>query len=159
MRPQNFPTIRLAQFAALMSCHAALFDKVLEIEQVDGYYAMFKNLPVHSYWNQHYHFNKKTTQVSIQVGKVSIENILINTICVFLYVYGKYTDQQKYIDRAFDFLHALPPEKNSIVDKYKSAGISLESAFASQAVLQLNKFYCSQKKCLNCSIGIKILNK
>jgi hypothetical protein len=147
MRPQNFPTIRLAQFAALMSCHAALFDKVLEIEQVDGYYAIFKNLPVHSYWNQHYHFNKKTTQVSIQVGKVSIENILINTICVFLYVYGKYTDQQKYID------------KNSIVDKYKSAGISFESAFASQAVLQLNKFYCSQKKCLNCSIGIKILNK
>ncbi len=159
MRPQSFPTIRLAQFAALMEKHGSLFSKILQVETIAGFYVLFSGLPVNSYWQHHYHFNKEAMQVNTQIGKLSIENMVINTICLFLYVYGKYTDQQKYIDRAFDFLHELPPEKNSIVDQYKVAGIHLESAFLSQAVLELNKSYCIKKKCLNCSIGIKILNK
>ena len=159
MRPQNFPTLRLAQYTALLLKHPNLFTRVLEISDFKDYYTLFQQLPIHQYWEDHYHFNKITSRVRIQIGKSSIENILINTICVFLYVYGKYTDQEKFMDKAFDLLNFLPPEKNSIVEKYKFAGIQLESAFLSQAVLQLNKIYCSQKKCLNCNIGIKILNK
>jgi hypothetical protein len=159
MRPQNFPTIRLAQFTALLLKHADLFSRLLETNSFPAHFSLFQHLPVHPYWEEHYHFNKKTNSVSTQIGKSSIENILINTICLFLYVYGKYTDQERYIDKAFDLLNFLPAEKNVIVEKYKLAGMHLDSAFQSQAVLQLNKSYCSQKKCLNCNIGIKILKK
>ena len=159
MRPQNFPTVRLAQYVALLIRHPNLFSRLLEINTFSDYYALFQQLPIHRYWEDHYHFKKKTKKVILQIGKSSIENILINTVCLFLYVYGKYTDQERYVDKAFDLLSFLPPEKNSIVEKYKLAGIHLESAFLSQAVLQLNKNYCSQKKCLNCNIGIKILKK
>jgi hypothetical protein len=159
MRPQNFPTIRLAQYSALLLQHPNLFTKLLELNDFKAYYLLFQHLPVHSYWEEHFHFNKVTSRVSVQIGKSSVENILMNTICLFLYVYGKYTDQDKYIDKAFDLLNFLPAEKNSITEKYKFAGINLDSAFLSQAVLQLNKNFCSQKKCLNCNIGIKILNK
>ncbi|MET3115290.1 hypothetical protein AAKU52_003037 [Pedobacter sp. CG_S7] len=159
MRPQNFPTVRLAQYAALLIRHPNLFSRLLEINTFSDYYSLFQQLPIHQYWEDHYHFNKKTRKVILQIGKSSIENILINTICLFLYVYGKYTDQERYVDKAFDLLSFLPPEKNAIVEKYKLAGIHLDSAFLSQAVLQLNKNYCSQKKCLNCNIGIKILKK
>ncbi|WP_432714416.1 DUF2851 family protein [Pedobacter sp.] len=159
MRPHNFPTIRLAQFSALFLRTPNLFSKLLEVDAFSEYYALFQQLPVHTYWENHFHFHKTTKKVNHQIGKASIESILINTICLFLYVYGKYTDQQRYVDRAFDLLSYLPAEKNALVEKYKLAGIQLESAFLSQAVLQLNKNYCSQKKCLNCSIGIKILKK
>jgi hypothetical protein len=63
------------------------------------------------------------------------------------------------IDRALSFLEKIPAEYNSIVNQYVDAGLKVNSAFLSQSLLELNKYYCAQKKCLNCSIGIKILNR
>jgi hypothetical protein len=159
MRPQNFPTIRLAQFSALIFKSASLFSKILTTESLSELFGLFTNLPVASYWQNHYHFNKVTRHVNLQLGKQSIYTILVNTVCLFLFCYGKYTDQQEYIDRALDLLEEIPAEDNAIVSAYRASGIQIDSAFYSQAVLQLNKNYCNEKKCLNCGIGIKILNK
>jgi hypothetical protein len=159
MRPGNFPTYRLAQLAGLLQKHPHLFTKFLSVDNFQHYYELFTLLPIHPYWETHYHFKKISVSSSTQIGKSSVQNILINTICVFLYVYGKYTDQEKYTEKAFGLLNFLPAEKNAIVAPYQMAGIAMENAATSQALLQLNKYYCCQKKCLNCTIGIKILNK
>ena len=95
----------------------------------------------------------------VQLGKKSIENILINTVCVFLFAYGKYTAQPHLVDRALAFLEKIPAESNSIVNQYVEVGLKIDSAFLSQSLLQLNKNYCAQKKCLNCGIGVKILRR
>ncbi|MBP8067721.1 MAG: DUF2851 family protein, partial [Pedobacter sp.] len=106
-----------------------------------------------------YHFAKEVEHVNIQLGKGTIQNILINTISLFLFAYGKYIDQQALIDRALALLEHLPAEKNTILRQYSNAGVKVNSAFQSQALLQLKKVYCNEKKCLNCGIGIKILKK
>lgn len=160
MRPQNFPTLRIAQLAGVLLKHDHLFFSLLDFYNFQDYYKLFEQLEIDEYWCRHYHFNKISTQpVSVQIGKKSIENIITNTICPFMYVYGAYTGQDKYAEKAIDLLEYLPPEENSILTKYKEAGLKMKNAFQSQAVLQLNKSYCNQKKCLNCSIGIKILKK
>lgn len=157
MRPQNFPTLRLAQFAALISKSNHLFSKIIAIEDVNELSRLFENLPVHPYWTEHYHFHKKAAGVNTQIGKKSVENILLNTVALFLFAYGKYIGMQAHIDRAIRLLESLPAEKNAITEKFTEAGVSIEKAFASQAVLQLKKQYCDQKKCLWCGIGISIL--
>lgn len=159
MRPQNFPTVRLAQFSALISNSSHLFSKILELEKLEEITSLFKALPVNAYWQRHYHFQKETTQVNLQLGAGSIANIIINTICQLLFSYGKYTGNPDLIDRAFHFLSSLPPERNTIINQYVSSGMKPDNAMMSQAMLQLNKYYCNQKKCLNCGIGIKILNR
>ncbi len=159
MRPQNFPTVRLAQFAALIQKSNHLFSKVLDARSLSDLYVLFNDLPVDKYWKTHYHFNKKARHVVIQPGLQSIHHIIINTVCLFLCAYGKYTDQPRLMERAIDLLEKMPAEANSIVSQYVSAGVRPKSALTSQALLQLNKCYCSQKKCLNCGIGIKILKK
>lgn len=159
MRPANFPTVRLAQFAALQSSSKFLFSLLLEIADLRQLVKLFANLPVHSYWKTHYHFNKETTEMKVEMGKGSIENILINTVCVILFSYGKFTDNYELTERALSFLEQIAEEKNSVLRPYAEAGMIIDSAFSSQAVLQLNKFYCTQKKCLNCGIGIKILKR
>jgi len=159
MRPQNFPTIRLAQFAALIFKSDRLFSKVLASDSLTELFGFFTDLPVASYWQNHYHFNKTTKHVKLQPGKQSIYAILVNTVCLFLFCYGKYTDQQEYIDRGLDLLEEIPAEENAIIAAYRAAGVEIDSAFVSQGILQLNKNYCCEKKCLNCGIGIKILNK
>lgn len=159
MRPQNFPTLRLAQFAALIVNSNHLFSKILIIKDSKALVQLFDVLPVNSYWQTHYHFNKKADNVGTQLGKSTIHNILTNTISLFLFAYGKYIDQYLLIDRAIALLEHLPPERNAIIKQYLDAGVKIESSFQSQATLQLKKIYCNEKKCLSCGIGIKILNK
>ena len=159
MRPQNFPTVRLAQFAALIAKTTPLFSSVLEGKQLKDIYDLFEDLPVGPFWENHYHFNKPAAKVILQPGLASVHNIVINTVCLSLFSYGKYTGQQEYADRALDFLEKMPPESNAVIRFYRNAGLRITNAFLSQALLQLNKCYCNQKKCLNCGIGIKILKK
>ncbi|WP_316818384.1 DUF2851 family protein [Pedobacter nyackensis] len=159
MRPQNFPTVRLAQFSALILKSNQLFSKVLTAYTLSDLYVLFNELPVNEYWQTHYHFNKKTKEVVVQPGAASIDNVIINSVCLFLFCYGKYTDQPDLMDRALDFLEKLPAEHNEVVNQYRYAGVKIGNAFTSQGLLQLNKCYCNQKKCLNCAVGIKILRK
>ncbi|MBB2144367.1 DUF2851 family protein [Pedobacter sp. LMG 31464] len=158
-RPQNFPTIRLAQFAALIVNSNHLFSKILLIKSHRDLQQIFENLPVHPFWKTHYHFNKQAEDVSVQLGKKSIHNILINTLSLFLFTYGKVMDQYKLINRTFALLENLPTESNVIIQQYVAAGVNIKNAFNSQAILQLKKAYCNEKKCLNCVIGIKILKQ
>ncbi|MHA4895197.1 DUF2851 family protein [Pedobacter sp. PWIIR3] len=159
MRPLNFPTIRLAQLAALQIRSRDFFSAILAAATLKDLLKHLEDLPVNRYWETHYHFKKEADHVPLQLGKKTIENILINTVCVLLFTYGRYTANDAMVDRAVNFLEQIPPERNSIVNQYVESGLTISSAFSSQAVLQLNKYYCAQKKCLNCGIGIKILKK
>lgn len=157
MRPQNFPTLRLAQFAALIVSANHLFSKTMEIKEVSELRKLFEGLPVNDYWKTHYHFKKQAAGTSIQLGKSSINNLLLNTVALFLFAYGRHTSTQSYINRAVKLLESLPAEQNAITEKFEKAGLKIENAFGSQAILQLKKEYCDKKKCLSCGIGIKIL--
>ena len=159
MRPQNFPTLRLAQFAGLISVSNHLFSKVLTTKDYRNSAVLFENLPVNPFWQTHYHFNKTATKVSLQLGKKSIDNILINTLCLFLFAYGKAMKQENYVTRALYILEYLSAEQNAVVQQFVDAGVDIKNAFSSQAILQLKKCYCNEKKCLTCGIGIKLLKQ
>lgn len=159
MRPQNFPTLRLAQFAALIVKSNHLFSKILTIKDYKNSAQLLENLPVNPFWEKHYHFNKRAENVGVQLGKTSIDNILINTLSLFFFAYGKAMDQQNFETRALQLLENLPVENNAIIKQYLAAGVKVTTAFNSQALLQLKKKYCNEKKCLNCAIGIKILKQ
>ncbi|TDG36957.1 DUF2851 family protein [Pedobacter changchengzhani] len=159
MRPQNFPTLRLAQFAALIVNSNHLLSKIIEIKDVKVLRNLFENLPVNPFWKTHYHFKKVVADVSLQIGKTSIDNVLLNTFALFLFAYGKYNGTQDFINRAIQLLESLPAEENAITNKFVQAGVVLENAFTSQGILQLKKQYCNHKKCLSCGIGIKIIKQ
>jgi hypothetical protein len=159
MRPQNFPTLRLAQFAALIINSNHLFSKVLALRDYRNSQQLFEALPVNPYWQNHYHFNKTAENVGLQLGKGSIDNILINTLSLFLFAFGKAMDQHNYITRCFYILENLPAENNAVVKQYIDTGVRIKDAYQTQALLQLKKTYCNEKKCLNCGIGIKILRQ
>ena len=159
MRPQNFPTLRLAQFAALVVNSNHLFSKILTLRAYRNSQVLFEQLPVNPFWETHFHFNKKADKVSIQMGKSSIQNILINTVSLFLFAYGKAMDQENYVTRSFYLLENLTAENNAIVKQFTDVGVKVKNAFNSQAILQLKKSYCNEKKCLNCGVGIKILKQ
>nr|HMT30357.1 DUF2851 family protein [Bacteroidia bacterium] len=111
------------------------------------------------YWNNHYLFDKSTRYGERHLGTNSINNILINTIAPCLFYFGKGRGEEIYCDKAFSLLESIPAEQNHILQEWMSHEVQVPNAYAGQALLGLYKNFCSQKKCLNCSLGIEILRR
>jgi len=156
LRPANFPTLRIAQFAQIIRQNANLFSVFLYAEKFKTLQTLFQ-VGVSEYWQNHYHFGKETSKTAYKLGKNSIENIIINTICPLLVLYAKENNRQDLIDKAISFLEQIPAEKNHITEKWKNIGFSVATAADSQALIEQFKYFCSEKKCLNCNVGVNIL--
>ncbi len=87
------------------------------------------------------------------------ELIILNSFVPFLFWLGNKRGEDRWQNMAFDLLILLPPEDNHIIKKMKLAGFQISSAYDSQALIELHKEMCSQKKCLNCAIGNEILKR
>ncbi|WP_129714977.1 DUF2851 family protein [Pedobacter sp. SYP-B3415] len=157
MRPQNFPSLRIAQFAALLNRPEPFFAGILALRQPEDISSLFGRCNMHTFWTEHYHFGKRARQVGSGLGKDSVHNLLVNTVSLFLFVYGRYTGNEMYVQLALNLLEAIPPEDNTIIRNYCRAGLDIDNAFFSQAVLELKKNWCDGKKCVHCSIGINLL--
>ncbi len=156
LRPRNFPTIRIAQLAALIYQSNRLFSQTLDAKNIKDIEQFF-SVSVSDYWETHYTFNKPAKASRKTLGKKTIHLLLINTVIPFLYLYGKKRDEKIYLNRAMEWLENLPAENNKVIRAWRSIGVDSGTAHQTQALLQLNNEYCSAKKCLQCAIGCAIL--
>ena len=158
LRPPSFPTIRLALFARLIYNSQSLFSKLLETDNPDEIFHIF-DLQASEYWQTHYKFDKASKKRRKTLGETAINNIIINTVVPFLFVYGKNKKQQQYVDKGLTLLEATKAEKNSLIDRWNKLGIHAENAYKTQGLIELTNTLCNEKKCLNCSIGIELLKQ
>lgn len=156
LRPANFPTLRIAQFAQMLVQNINLFSVFLCAEKPNTLHKVLR-VGVSEYWQKHYHFGKKTEKTASTLGKSSLENILINTICPLLVLYAKENNKQEFLDKAINFLEQIPAEKNAITEKWQKVGISAKTAADSQALIEQFNYFCTPKNCLACNIGVNIL--
>jgi hypothetical protein len=156
LRPDNFPHVRIAQFASLIHTSSKLFSKIIENTDLNYLNRLFDCAPS-GYWKNHYLFGEESKLVGKKLGSGSVNIILINTVIPFLFCYASLKNNQELKDRAIQLLEQIPSERNSIITGWKNQGIQSNSAFDSQALIQLKKHYCDDKKCLRCRIGHKVL--
>lgn len=156
MRPTNFPTIRIAQFAAILYKNANLFSKIIETEDVKIIKQLF-DVETSDYWKTHYVFGKESKKSSKKLGDSSIDVILINTLALFLFSFGLEKGKEDYKEKALELLETIKPEKNNITEKWGRVGVSASDSFETQALLELFNEYCKKGKCIDCNIGAKII--
>jgi hypothetical protein len=158
LRPDNFPHIRIAQFAALVHSSSKLFSKIIENPDINYLRKLFACRPS-DYWKTHYTFERESPPKAKQPSAKTIDILLINTVAPFLFYYGDKKQQHDYKDKALSLLEELPAERNAVIDNWAALGVTAASACDSQALLQLKKEYCDNKKCLRCRIGHKVLQR
>ena len=158
LRPDNFPHVRLAQFAAVIHNSSKLFSKIIERPEVDYLITLF-GCECSEYWKSHYLFGEESKPKSRKLGKSSIYGLLINTVIPCLFYYADRNGNEELKDKALSLLEQIPAEQNSVISGWTNLGIEINSAFDSQAFLQLKKMYCDEKNCLRCRIGHKVLTK
>ncbi len=156
LRPINFPTLRIAQFADLMHRNEHLCSHIIEAQTIKDFEQLFR-LQASEYWDTHYVFGKISKKQNKVFGQTAFHTVMINTIVPFLFMYGKMRGKEDFCTRAVHLLEHLPPEKNAILTQWETLGIRHSDAFTSQALLQLKNEYCAPRKCLHCAIGNNIV--
>ncbi len=136
LRPGNFPTLRIAQFADLIRRSEGLFSRVLSCSNLQELKRFF-TLQASEFWNSHYTFETTSKPVVKSLGEDAFNSLVINTVIPFLFIFGTMNGQDEIKDRALEFLNSIPAESNRITRKWDAAGIRVSTAFYSQAVLQL----------------------
>jgi len=158
IRPNNFPHIKLVQLAGFMAQGQTLFSRILETEGLKNFQLLFA-AEVGEYWETHYHFEKTSSLKKKNLGLSAIYILLINTVIPILFAYGKRKNQELFIQKAMSLLETIPPEQNHIVNRFVKHGVKCSHSADSQALIQLKRAYCEQKKCIFCRIGYLLLNK
>ncbi len=156
LRPPNFPTVRIAQFASLVHQSVSLFSKLIKAESITDISNLLK-CQASDYWTTHYQFGMESAEKKKILGKTCIDALIINCVVPVLFLYGKHQDAQKVKDKACDLLFQLPSEKNAIIKKWQECGVKVKTAYQSQALLQLKTIYCDHFNCLQCEFGNRII--
>lgn len=156
MRPANFPSVRLAQLAMLINQSVSLFSVIKESHSLKEIKQLL-NVTANDYWHYHYVFDETTSFKEKNIGTQMINNILINTIIPIVFSYGLHNKEESYKSKALQWLEQTAAEKNSITNAYAGLSIENKNAFDSQALIQLKNEYCNKKRCLECSVGNRLL--
>lgn len=135
MRPQNSPELRVRQFAQLIYQSENLLSKIIdenglkELEQL-------LNVP--------------------QMGKSSIDILLINTVIPYKYAYAMHQNNPVKAEQTAELMESIAPENNVIVRQWRVLGQQIHNAADTQALLHLYQNYCQHHECINCEVGYKI---
>ncbi len=155
LRPANFPTIRLSQFANLVATRPNFFSSIISAKSISELYSIFK-IGTSSYWETHFTFGKESKKSKKGLSKKFVDILIINTIIPLKFCYAKHLGLD-INEELIGLISSLKLEENAIVRNYELLGLELHNAKDSQALLTLHKEYCRLNKCLQCAIGREIL--
>lgn len=159
LRPPSFPTLRISQLAQLMkSDHRPLrrfigSNNAYEIKH-------YLKVSAVQYWDNHFSFGKPSDKVyPKKAGSDTIESLILNVAAPVLFAYGRHNGDEDLKERALTWLEELKPESNHIIKNWRRLGINAKTGLESQGLLQLKNQYCNKGKCLECTLGNKLLQE
>jgi hypothetical protein len=158
LRPPNFPTIRLSQLADLYFQHQNLFSKIMNVQNADQIYEVFKPIKASEYWDSHFNFGTVSKLQPKTLSKDFIDLIILNTVLPLKYVYHRYHNEE-ISEEILELYRNIAAEKNGIIENWKKMGLSITNALETQSLIYHYKNSCEEKNCLSCSIGFKLLKE
>ena len=135
LRPQNSPELRIRQFAQLLYQSEHLLSKILDTDDLKELETLFA--------------------VS-QMGKASVDILLINTVIPYKYAYAMSRHNTAQAEQTLKLMEKIPAENNTIIRQWRVLGQEVKNAADTQALLHLYQNYCQHHECINCEVGYKI---
>ncbi|NTW50456.1 MAG: DUF2851 family protein [Chlorobiales bacterium] len=174
LRPSNFPTLRLAGLAEVLSknLERGFLETTCQIMEMGlplkRRIVLLENLFIadaEGYWQTHYLFGSAAkVPIKSLVGKNRAAEVVINTLLPVMLLYAHRGADKKLEAKVLEFYDAYPKGLTSEVAKKTleellGDGYSIRSAAFEQGLLELKKNYCDAFRCLECEIGKEIFRK
>lgn len=172
LRPQNFPTVRLA-------AGAKIIEKIISENHFNRLMNIFKNdnqpqkmiahlrnelvIKADGYWCSHFNFNKSVkSKLNYFVGIGRADEIIINIILPIYSVYFELNEEKELSQKVLGlYLNYHQKEGNNLVDQVNDVLGFKNEKFKSiyyQGMIDLFRNYCVKQKCLQCEIGKKVFS-
>ncbi|MCI0450321.1 MAG: DUF2851 family protein [Chlorobi bacterium] len=172
LRPQNFPTLRIAYGSQLVIkiINEDLFKNIINCFQIEDF-ILKKSCKVlvnslkpaeDSYWFKHYDFGKESKIGFKLLGKQRINDIIVNVIIPIVYFYSIIFKDALIKENVLELYNKLEVKPdNSIINLLskqviKNRGIKINTPAIEQALIQLYNFYCVRERCSECEIGKRV---
>ncbi|HEX2867533.1 MAG TPA: DUF2851 family protein [Ignavibacteriales bacterium] len=172
LRPQNFPTIRLAGGAVLL--HRIMFEDMLgrmikKFEEIKNREVLLRSVkslfivPSDGFWKSHYVLDKTAEdEIKYFIGGSRIDDIIINIVLPFVSIYSEIHGNRDLSRNVLQiFSSYVQPDNNNIV-KTVASSLQVEDSWKrsvlSQGMIELFRNFCSRDKCRECEIG-KVLTE
>jgi hypothetical protein len=147
----NYPSVRLAEIAVLLSKKEFILDGVLACRTSEDVEKLFA-AAASEYWTTHHRPGETSKSSPKRIGREKARLLGINLVVPLMFAYGRENGREELCDRALDLLSTIPAEKNSKLDSWYTAGCTARNACESQALLQLTGEYCEKSACPECPI-------
>ncbi|MFI5236457.1 MAG: DUF2851 family protein [Ignavibacteriales bacterium] len=172
LRPQNFPTIRIAGGALLISqfLNGNMFKNMIEMFDSDHNdketVVQLRNLVItegQGYWVSHFNFDKPTKEkLNYFIGISRADEIIVNVLLPVLSIYFEIFDSTDSARRVKSFyINYTQKTTNQLVEQVSETlglGKASRKSINYQAMIELFRNYCVKERCLECKIGEKIFN-
>lgn len=172
LRPQNFPTIRIAAGARILQklLSLNLFNNLLKIfehsSDVNKSINKIRNeliIKGEGYWAEHYNFNKPSkSKFNYFIGVGRADEIIVNIILPVFSVYFELNNQKEISKKVLDiFINYYQKESNHLVDQVNDILGFKNEKYRSvyyQGMIELFRNQCIKNKCLECEIGKKVFS-
>ncbi len=172
LRPQNFPTIRIAAGARILNeiLNNNLFGKITKkINEIRNLTILINSLrslfviKSGGYWRSHFIFDQRTgNEIKYFIGASRADEIIVNVVLplfsIYYEVFGN-PNQSKKILKMYDIFNQRS-DNNLIVEVASSLGLTddVKRTIIAQGMIELFRNYCSKNKCLECEIGKVVFN-
>ena len=158
LRPDNFPSLRLAELAAVYHQQPQLFQNLISTHNKNEIYRLL-DIKLPEFWKTHYSLTKQSQPKLKRLSQNFINLLIINTIVPLKFCYQKQTKNELNYDNLINLISDLKAEHNRKVDVFENLRPNTnQNALHSQALLQLKTEYCDKNYCLKCHLGKRILN-
>ncbi|CAN5500424.1 DUF2851 family protein [soil metagenome] len=165
LRPANFPTVRIAQAAALFR-HQGLFagdalraaeDALYDEKPLRSIRALLQLEP-HPFWLTHVRLDRKAERrPSAAIGEDRANLVIVNAVLPALMHRATASADRGTEHRLLDLHESLPATSDSVTRPFVSGNFRPASALESQGLHELFRFRCTAGRCLQCPVGRKIL--
>ncbi len=170
MRPQNFPTVRIAAGSFfvkqiieenLVPSLINLFGSDLSMNEIMKRLRSYFVVKSFGFWKNHFTFYKKAkTELRYFVGLSRADEIIVNVVLPFLALYFKLFGLNEHLRKVLKVynLYSQKSEYSLVEEIAEIIGLEnlIHRTVFVQGMLDLYRSYCSKNKCLECRIGENI---
>lgn len=155
LRPNNFPTLRLVQAAALFSPNNLFHRDAIGLLE-----SIFRTHPPEKWLRVLQKVLKPTPETqptrlhkTRNIGKSRINKLMMNAICPVMLVYAEQHPNPALEEQLYGFTQYLRFEHDQVSRFFTELALPATHAGISQGLHELHETYCRRGRCTTCTIG------